>query len=295
MSIVVWVNGALTEPDAPVVSATDHGVTVGDGVFETLRVDGGIPFALTRHITRLLFSAQRLGLDRIEPDLVRAGVDAVINAAHAGPRPLEISRLRLTALSGPGPMSSVRGDGPPSILVVGSDAPAARRCRAVRAPWVRNERSAIAGIKSTSYAENVVMAQFAAGKDADEALMANTHGHLCEGTATNVFIELDDQILTPPLASGCLPGITRGLALEWGARVGLPIRAASVGELAMSVLDRVCDGSAFAAVTSSTRNVQPLDTLDGITLARGPLLARLAKTFDDFASDNPDPVPPRHK
>lgn len=295
MSIVVWVNGSLVEVDTPVVSATDHGLTVGDGVFETMAVTGGVPFALTRHIARLSYSAQRLGLDEVDGDLVREGVQAVREAAESGPDPFSVSRMRLTLVSGPGPMSSLRGNGPTSLIVVGSDALAPGRCRAVRAPWVRNERSAIAGVKSTSYAENVVMAQFAAGKGADEAIMSNTHGHLCEGTATNIFVEADGELLTPPLASGCLPGITRGLALEWGARAGLPIRAAEVGELDMAVLERVREGSAFAAVTSSTRGVQPLDSLDGVPLEAGPLLTKLARTYDEFAGDNPDPVPPRQK
>lgn len=295
MSIVVWVNGSLVDEDTPVVRATDHGLTVGDGVFETMEVVGGVPFALTRHVARLAYSAQRMGLAEVDVDQVLEGVSAVREAAASGNEPFELQRMRLTFVSGPGPMSSVRGDGPSSLIVIGSDAPALTRCRAVRAPWVRNERSAIAGVKSTSYAENVVMAQFAADKGADESLMANTHGHLCEGTATNIFIEVDGEILTPPLASGCLPGITRGLALEWGTRVGLPIRAADVGELDMSVLERVREGSAFAAVTSSTRRVQPLETLDGVPLERGPLLERLARTFDEFAGDNLDPVPPRQK
>ncbi|WP_430869120.1 aminotransferase class IV [Demequina aurantiaca] len=295
MSIVVWVNGSLVAADTPLLAATDHGLTVGDGVFETMAVAEGVPFALSRHIARLSYSAQRLGFDPIDADQVRAGIQAVTNAASEAGEPIELTRLRLTLVSGPGPMSYVRGDGPPSLIVVGSDAPAPERCRAVRAPWVRNERSAIAGVKSTSYAENVVMSQFAAGKGADEAIIANTHGHLCEGTGTNIFIEVDGEVLTPPLASGCLAGITRGLALEWGTRVGLPIRAADVGELDMSVLDRVREGSAFAAVSSSTRGVQPLDSLDGVSLERGPILRRLTRTFDEFAGDNPDPVPPRQK
>jgi branched-chain amino acid aminotransferase len=295
MSMVVWVNGSLVEQDTPVVRATDHGLTVGDGVFETMRIFGGAPFALTRHLGRLSYSAQRLGLEGFDSDHTREGIAAVLASGAQRGNLTNLTRLRITLTSGPGPMSAVRGDEGGSLIIVASDAPAPRRCRAVRAPWVRNERSAIAGIKSTSYAENVVMAQFAAGKRADEALMANTHGHLCEGTATNIFLEVDDEILTPPLASGCLPGITRGLALEWGARMGLPVRVATIGELDMSMLDRVCEGSAFAAVTSSTRGIQPLDRLDGVTLNRGPMLSRLSREFHGFARDTPDPVPPRHK
>ena len=101
-------------------------------------------------------------------------------------------------------VSSVRGTGLPNIIVWGGPASAPRQCRAVRSPWRRNERSAIAGVKSTSYAENVVMAKFAADKGADEALVSNTFGYLCEGTGSNVMIERRGEILTPPLSSGCV-------------------------------------------------------------------------------------------
>src|SRR5690606_39947823 len=128
----------------------------------------------------------------------------------------------------------------------------------------------------------------------DEALVANAHCHLCEGTGSNVFIERAGEIVTPPLASGCLPGITRGLALEWGAKAGLPVRVAAPGELEMTVLDEVVAGTAFAAVTSSTRHVQPLAALDGLEVAPGPLLRRLAAEFDRRAVADLDPAPPRN-
>ena len=288
MTDVVWVNGSLRGPGDSGISPLDHGFTVGDGVFETMEANEGVAFALTRHLMRLEYSASRMGMTGIDPAHVRDGVEAVLAEGGEG-----ITRVRITVSSGSGPHSSVRGDAAPTVVVVGANSPPLTECRAVRAPWKRNERSAIAGVKSTSYGENVVMVQYARSKGADEALIANTHGHLCEGTGSNVFIERGGEILTPPLASGCLPGITRGLALEWGARASLPVRVAAPGELEMSALDAVVAGEAFAAVTSSTRHVQPLTALDGVEVAAGPLLARLVKEFDRRAAENPDPGPPR--
>ena len=288
MTDVVWVNGSLRGPGDGGISPLDHGFTVGDGVFETMEANSGVAFALTRHLMRLEYSASRMGLTGVDTAHVRDGVEAVL--AEGGDR---ITRVRITVSSGSGPHSSIRGNAAPTVVVVGADSPPLTECRAVRAPWKRNERSAIAGVKSTSYGENVVMVQYARTKGADEALMANTHGHLCEGTGSNVFIERGGEILTPPLASGCLPGITRGLALEWGAKAGLPVRVAAPGELEMSALDDVVAGGSFAAVTSSTRHVQPLASLDGVEVATGPLLARLAKEFDRRAGENPDPPSPR--
>lgn len=290
MSAVVWVDGNLKAADEPIVSAENHGVTVGDGVFETLAVRKGEPFALTRHLVRLQYSMDRMGMDPLDMSRVRDGVAAVMEAGKG-----DVARLRITVISGPGPMSSVRGTEAPNVIVWGGPSNVPVFCRAVRAPWKRNERSAVAGVKSTSYAENVVMAKYAADRDADEALMSNTVGFLCEGTGSNVFIERGGEIVTPPLSSGCLAGITRGLALEWGARAGIRVRVAAPGELPMSVLDDVIAGHAFAAVTSSTRNVQHVVSLDGLEVGRGPLLTALATVFEEQADEHTDPAPPRQR
>lgn len=288
MNPVVWANGHLQRSDAAIISATDHGLTVGDGVFETMLVTDRMPFALTRHLARLHYSAERMSLTGLDDALVREAIDTVIDSGGDA-----INRLRVTVTSGPGPMSSVRGDGPLSVVVVGVHGPRPRECRVVRVPWVRNERSPLAGVKSTSYGENAVMAQYARERGADEVLMANTYGNLCEGTASNVFVERDDEILTPSLASGCLAGVTRGLALEWGSRAGLPVRVAVPGELGMSVLDQAVDGRAHLAVTSSTRGVQHVASLDGRVLRPGALLRRLSAVYELNAERDPDPVLPR--
>lgn len=284
MNPIVWSDGALRAPDEPVITALDHGYTVGDGAFETLTVrDGGV-FALTRHLARLKYSSQRLGIEPPDPDQVRWGIAAVMRAG-------DVTRLRVTVASGPGPMGSARGDGPPSLTVVGGFAARPTRCDAVRSPWTRNERSALAGVKSISYGENAVMAEYARSKGADEAILANTRGNLCEGTATNIFVERGGEILTPPLASGCLAGITRGLVLEWGASAGLAIRVAAPGELTMTDLDDALAKRAHLAVTSTTRGVQHLSSLDGGELVPGPLLRKLSALFELNAEQNPDPLP----
>ncbi|WP_062464548.1 aminotransferase class IV [Demequina soli] len=289
MTTLVWAGGLLRAEDEPIVSAQDHGWTVGDGVFETLEVVRGRAFALSRHLKRLAYSAARMGMAEIDAEAVREGVGEIL---AAGP---DSTRLRITVSTGRGPQATARGTGPHTIVVTATDGPRPAECRAVRVPWRRNERSPLAGVKSTSYAENVVMMEFARSRGADEALMANTHGHLCEGTGSNILIERGDEIVTPPLASGCLPGITRGLALEWGADAGLPIRAAAPGELEMSVLDEVLRGEAFAAVSSSTRRIQPLASLDGTALVAGPLLSGLRDVFESAAALDVDPGPRRGK
>ncbi len=288
MSAVVWADGALRGPGEPIVLASDHGLTVGDGVFETIGMRDGQPFALTRHLMRLQYSAERMGLPQLDVHYIRRGVSEVIAA-----KPHEVVKVRITVTSGSGPMGTSRGDSKPTVIIMGGPGIKPRTCVAVRAPWKRNERSPLAGVKTTSYAENVLLAKFAREKGADEALISNTHGHLCEGSASNVFIERQGEVLTPPLASGCLPGITRGLVLEWGARAGLPIRVAAPGELSMSVLDDVVQGLAHASVSNATRGLQAVSRLDGADIVAGPMLTRLSALFEQYASADADPPPPR--
>ena len=84
----------------------------------------------------------------------------------------------------------------------------------VTVPWPRNERAALVGVKTISYGENVVALAYARERGAGEAIFANLAGNLCEGTGTNVFVAVGGRLVTPPLSSGCLAGVTRDLLLE---------------------------------------------------------------------------------
>src|SRR4051794_4796550 len=273
--MTLWVNGSLVASDTPVIRADDHGLVVGDGVFETCEVRDGVPFALTRHLRRLRDSAAGLGLE-IDEALVRSGVDAVL-----AERP-RWARLRITVTGGPSPYGSERGSSPPTVMVATGAMHAWPPTTDVAVvPWVRNERAATAGLKTTSYADNVVALAWAKKRGADEAIFANTRGELCEGTGSNVFVEQDGRLVTPPLTSGCVGGITRELLLEW-----LPgeveERALPVGALA---------DAREAFITSTTRSVLAIRAVDGVLLAEspGPLTRHAAEVFAGRAADDPDP------
>ncbi len=115
----MWLDGRLRDPAEPVISGLDHGITVGDGAFETCQVIDGRAFALTRHLRRLSRSLRGLGLDEPDLDAVRAGVDAVLAV-----RP-DLGRLRITVTAGIGPLGSTRTPGPQTVLVVLGPVPAA--------------------------------------------------------------------------------------------------------------------------------------------------------------------------
>jgi len=262
------------------VRAADHGVTVGDGVFETMKVTGGRPFALTRHLRRLTRSATGLGLPAPEEDTVREGVEAVLGSGT----PIDFGRLRVVVTGGIGPLGSDRGEGRLGYLVLATAVPRPGPATAVCVvPWTRNEGSAVAGLKTTSYAENVVALAYASARGAGEALMTNTRGELCEGTGSNVVLGLAGELVTPPLSSGCLAGITSELLLEWGAEDGLPVRERVLTLDDLHSADEVM-------ITSSTRDVQPVARVDDRALAApGPLATRASEMFRKRAADDLDP------
>ena len=287
MGVVIWSNGRLYGPDDLLLSGVDHGVTVGDGVFETCAVYEGTAFALTRHLRRLTRSAVGIGLAEPDLDLVREGVAAVL--AAAGP---DAGRLRITLTGGPGPLGSYRfapQEQRQTVLVLAGPGASSEVSRVVRVPWVRNERSSVAGLKTTSYAENVVAVSEAYRLGADEAVLANTVGDLCEGTASNVFVERGGELVTPPLSSGCLAGITRELLLEWAAAAGLPVREGEPGELRYDVLDEVGDGTTHLMMSGSIRNVSPVVSLDGSAVAAGPISLEAQRLFQARLADDLDP------
>lgn len=278
-TIRVWVNGDLVEPEAPAVSALDHSVTVGDGVFETVKLEQGRPFALTRHHRRLTQSAAGLGLPTIDLDRVDEGIRAVLD----GPA-IDFGRLRYSVTGGVGPLGSDRsGASLTYIVLAGPQARPPSSGRLTVAPWTRNERSAVAGLKTTSYAENVVALALAKERGAIEAVFANSRDELCECTGSNVFVVKGGEVLTPPVDSGLLPGITRELVIEWAQAGGIPIREVP---LPLAVLDDADE----VFITSSTKDVLPIEAVDERILpAGGPVTAAVAELFRCNARKDLDP------
>jgi branched-chain amino acid aminotransferase len=275
----VWVNGVLVEATAPAIAALDHGVTVGDGVFETCKVSGGRGFALGRHARRLDRSLAGLGLPAADHAYIDKGVAAVLD----GP-PLAFGRLRYSVTGGAGPLGSDRSDSALTYIVTAGPQPRPpAHARVVVVPWTRNERSATAGLKTTSYAENVVALAYAKERGGIEAIFANTRGELCEGTGSNVFVVVDGELLTPPLESGCLAGITRELTLEWCRAEGLAVREQTLPLTVLQTADEVF-------LTSSTKDVLAVSGVDDRDLpAPGPVTRRAAEIFARLSAERVDP------
>jgi branched-chain amino acid aminotransferase len=275
----VWLDGRLLEAKHASVSIADHGLTVGDGVFETLALRDGAPFALTRHLERLARSADLLGLVPPPADELRLAV-AELLAAEGGTLAGGPARLRITITGGAGPFGSERGDALPTVLVtVSAGRPWPPTADVVVVPWTRNENAPTTGAKTTSYADNVVALAEAHRRGGAEAIFGNTVGQLCEGTGSNVFVGIGGRLYTPPLTSGCLAGITRELLLEW----------TEAEEETLSLAALADADEAFLA--SSTRDVQPIRAVDGnpLRLAPGPLTRAAAEAFAAMSAERIDP------
>ena len=271
----IWLNGRLYEdPQQATLTGIDHGLIVGDGVFETLKVNERGAFATGRHLERLTRSAAALGLPAPDHGEIREAINSVLDG-----RDFPRGRLRITYTGGQGPLGSEAAYGPPTLIIMLVPAdPAQPLTSIVTAPWTRNEHGALAGVKSTSYAENVRGLAYAASCGASEAIFLNTAGHICEGTGTNIFMVFGDKVITPPLSSGPLAGITRALIMEWS----------TVEQRDLTLVEARHADEVF--ITSSMRDVQGVERWDDQTFSRANTVTRaVAAAFAERSEADLDP------
>jgi branched-chain amino acid aminotransferase len=274
---LAYVNGTLVEERDATISVFDHGLVVGDAVFETILLSAGHPFALTRHIARITRSAYGLGLVPPPAAQIADAVHAVVTASD-----LTRGRIRVTVTAGIGPLGSGRLEGPPTLIVaIGEMGAEHREARVALVPWPRNERGALSGLKTTSYAENALALAWAEARGADEAIFANTAGAICEGTGSNLFYVVQGDLVTPTLASGCLAGVTRALVVEQDTVIERDAPAQTF----------TADGVLEAFLTSTLRGVQPIASIDGVALAvcPGPRTLETAAVYDQIVATTEDP------
>ena len=266
--------GLVNQADAQ-VSIFDHGFTVGDGVFETLKTNFGKPFALDRHLDRLMRSAQLLELTTPSVEKIEQAIFAVLNQAEISET--EFGRLRVTVTAGRSELGSLRSNDW-TLVVAWSQARAwPESCVLTISDVVRNERSALASAKTTSYAENALALHRAKKLGADEAVVLNLAGNVSEATGSNVFIVTNGVVKTPPMSDGCLGGITRELVLEW-MPTDIQLEVGSITPAELLAADEVF-------VTSSTRDIQAVRQIDNVGFkCPAPITSRLQTVFAANAS-----------
>jgi branched-chain amino acid aminotransferase len=224
-------NGALVPIEES--ECNDKGWMMGNGVFETIKTVENKPWALSRHMRRAVASAQQLGLQIPTEDLVRNSVENLLDTQqHAH------GLLRLS-FGKNGSWSAVH-------LAHEPVKHGAKLLTYDKAIVVQGQP-----IKSYPYTHRLEILEAIKSLGADEAIVCNNKGKICEGSVTNLLLRIDDKWVTPPISDGVLPGVMRALVIEYCG--------VSVKSIDRSEISRV--QSAF--LLSSLRIAQPVTAIDG--------------------------------
>ncbi len=249
------------------VDPRDRGFTLGDGLFETMRVRGGAVLRIERHLSRLRAGAAVLGLSPLPKDEDLTDAIARTLAANG----LTDAAVRLTVSRG---IPERRGllpeaEASPSLVVHAepfTGYPADlydRGVRAVISGIPRNEHSPLARVKSLNYLDNVLARREAQARGADDALLLNTAGDLTCASAANLFLLLDASLVTPSVASGALAGTLRALvAAELAPRAGLEVVERAVRPEELRAAEEVF-------LTNALLGIVPLTEVDGLPIGTG--------------------------
>ena len=273
---LVWVNGERSAS----VSVHDRGVTLADGVFETMHVRRGTPFRLDRHLARL-----RRGLVALEipdPPALDDWLRGAVNSESAQAVSEGDVSLRVTVTRGVGPSGvGVPAVVHPTVIVTLSAMPVFASSTYDKGLAVhvasgrRNERSTTAGLKTLAYTDAIAGLLEARRAGADEALFLDTEDHCSEASASNLFVWTGSLLLTPPISCGVLPGVTREAVLELAQVQGLDTVERAFG------LEELRAG-AEAFLTSSLRGLAPVVRVGADSIGRGtpgPITTRLATEY----------------
>ena len=231
-------DGAVLPIGEVTVSAFDRTVLYGLGAFETVRLHGGRPFRLERHLARLARSLAAVGLSPpAAVETLPAGVPALSARLEA---PSALVRITVTA----GAVPEIQAQVPsarPRVLALLRPAPEPERppVRVGIAPFPQDPQAPLSGVKSTSYLTHYLQRDRAEGAGRLDDLMLDPAGFVIEGTVSNVFAVRAGRLLTPPIGAGLLPGVTRGTVLELAAELGLPVEERPLPRAELAEVDEL--------------------------------------------------------
>lgn len=238
----------------------DRGFLLGDGVFETVAVINHKPLWLDDHVQRMAHATMELGIV-FNAGRVFAGLTEVLKKGEAQCEVLRITLSRGNAARG------LAGDGASPSLLITLDEFTAKNlfqpCRLKVSQVRRNEFAPSSRLKTLSYIDGIAAAREVEA-DADDALMLNTSGHVASATVANIFVLHGDELITPSLDQGILPGITRRVLLDHAKELGL-----KPAERAVPLEDLVRADAVF--LCNSLRFIRPVTTLNGEPLGKRPL------------------------
>jgi branched-chain amino acid aminotransferase len=275
MGGLVWLNGQLRPRTEATVSIDDFGFLYGAACFETMRAFGGVVFRLDRHLARLLGGLDALGVQSPGPGALAAAVRATLEANE-----LREARVRLTVSPGAGAgrpdLSSART---PTVLVVVEPAPP----DPLPATLVVSSQRVDAGrplarAKTANYLASIVALAEARAAGGEDALLLGANGDAVEAATANLFVVAAGELLTPPVAAGPLPGVTREALLECAAAMGIPSGERPISRAVLSAADEVF-------VTNSIVGLRPVASVMGWwtgTSVPGPVTGRLAQSYAEL-------------
>ena len=267
MSIVVYVNGTISDAKSAVVPVLDHGLLFGEGIYETLRTYNRTLFLWEPHMARLRTSASMLELPVPWSD---AELHEHATATMAALKGDAESYVRILVTRGVGDLSYDPAQCPtPSLIIIAKEhvSPSAEAFEAgvavARVSIIRNHPESVNPlIKSNNLLNNALAMQQALKRGAVEALMKNYRGEYCECSQSNFFLVKDGVAITPGLESGLLRGVTRDFLFAVGAEVGVPVREAVIRDPEIRSADEMF-------LTSSTREVLPVVRVDEDAVGTG--------------------------
>jgi len=275
MEQIVYLNGALLPRSQAKISPFDLGFLYGYGLFETMRAYSGRIFRLERHLERLSTSAKLLGLPLNAFVIEKACYDT-LQANN-----LKDARIRLTVSIGEGEAVPDLPKHPkPTVLVIATSytPPSAETYRngykALVSALRQNSQSPLSHLKSANYLNNVLARREAKAAGADEAILLNEQGFLCEGSTSNIFLVSKRNLITPNRESGCLPGITRQVVIERASEQGI-----SVSEREVRLEELLQAEESF--LTSSLIELVPLAAVNGKSIGRGKVTGRLMQAYKE--------------
>jgi branched-subunit amino acid aminotransferase/4-amino-4-deoxychorismate lyase len=259
-SSIAWFDGQWGRPDELQIALNDRGLLLADGLFETVLIEEGRPRLLPAHLARWQQGAQWLQMP--SPPAAELVEHLVLQALQRSG--LSSGALRLNWSRG---SSSDRGIDLPTDggtarfwLQLSAARPSFSPITAIVSPTEqRCATSLLSRCKTFAYGPAIQARAQARTAGADDALLESTAGGLCCGTTANLLLEVGQRWFTPPLSSGCLPGVMRQRALELGllGEAGEPIE-----------LDAVAEGRVSAAWLINSLGCRPLRCLNGHGLQR---------------------------
>lgn len=279
MSTKVYIQGELVDRSEATVSVYDHGLLYGDGVFEGIRVYGGVVFRLAEHVDRLYESALAI---RLEIPLTREAMCQAVNDTVAA-NGIDDGYVRLVVTRGAGYLGlDIRKTSDPQVIIIADTITLYPQeyyengLSIITASTIRNHSAALSPrIKSLNYLNNILAKIEATDAGCQEALMLNHKGEVAECTGDNIFIVKKGLVKTPPCDAGILEGITRDAVIELARQAGH-----TVLEVGLVRHDIFAADECF--LTGTAAEVVPVVKLDGRTIGNGkpgPVTRELLQAF----------------